>query len=402
MTISIGDRLVGPGERMFITAALGSVHNGNLDRARNAVAGLALAGADAVGVQFYGPDLMAKGTTASTRLALEHGLPDEEGNLQQYKEKNLMHPSWHAELRRKTEEAGVAYIVSLFGPNELEFLRDAFTRERDGQQGIKPDAIRLESLEHADPWLVADAATLAIEMDIPLIIETGMKSPFSVEQALAAARGAQVLLEDGIMLGPIAELAPEHVRSLAVQYGVLVGSFDRTDLARDDENTPQERALTALSAGAQGAASFNVQMRLDNSRKQERDGSVLPEELRQIIEHIRAIEAVDYQGFMPRAGAKRPVNQPAPTENKKLGNLRRTVIALTTQIAGTVVGRHTKGLRTVRASFGLPVGHMPAGRLRRELAPGEVIASQRNLDTTARAQSMPQPSSNGPTTTPRR
>ena len=144
---------------------------------------------------------------------------------------------------------------------------------------IKPDAVRLESLEHADPWLVEDVARLATEMEIPLIIETGMKTSSSVEQAITAARKAgctQLLLEDGIMTGPIDELSPEHVAQLAKNHDVPVGSFDRTDLARNDPRTADERAFSALSAGEHGAISYNVQIRLSNSQDRDRDASVLP------------------------------------------------------------------------------------------------------------------------------
>ena len=77
---------------MFVTAALGSVHNGDLETAKQAIDSAAAAGANAVGFQFYGPDLMAKGTTASLALALEHKLPHKASNLQEYKAERLMHP----------------------------------------------------------------------------------------------------------------------------------------------------------------------------------------------------------------------------------------------------------------------------------------------------------------------
>ena len=72
---------------------------------------------------------------------------------------------------------GVDYIPSIFGDNELNLLKRLADRGE-----LRLGGLGIESLDHRDPVLVSKVAAVAAQLDIPVVMSVGAKTPGSADR----------------------------------------------------------------------------------------------------------------------------------------------------------------------------------------------------------------------------
>lgn len=173
MSISIGDRAIGNGEKPFIVAEMSGNHNHSLEKALNIVEKAAEAGVDAVKLQTYTADTMT--------LNIDEGeffIKNEE-NL--WKGQSLYHLykkaytpwEWHKTIFDRCRALGLLAFSSPFDISAVDFL-----------ESLDVPAYKIASFENVDIPLIERVA----QMGKPVIISTGMASPAELDEAVRAVR----------------------------------------------------------------------------------------------------------------------------------------------------------------------------------------------------------------------
>jgi N-acetylneuraminate synthase len=259
--LTIAGRAIGPGAPCFIIAEAGINHNGDVALAAELVDAAAEAGADAIKFQTHFPEheMLRGGATAAyvgeslfdllTRTALSR-----EG---------------HAALKERAEKRGIIFLSTPFSREAADFL------ETLGVPAFKTGS--------------GELTNLPLQRHIarkrkPMIISTGMSTPEEIDRTVQAVRGEGTPF--ALMHCTSTYPTPyEHVQLgcitwLQSSYGVPVGFSDHT-----------LGGFLAFAAVATGANLFEKHFTTSRALPgPDQQGSMEPQELKEVVRGIRAIE----------------------------------------------------------------------------------------------------------------
>lgn len=269
--VKIGDRLVGPGEPVYVIAELSANHQGSLDVALDVVRAAAEAGADAVKLQTYTADTMTIDCDLPP-FQIGEGTIWEGRNLYELYEEAHTPWEWHDPLAAEAERLGLDLFSTPFDKTALDFLE-----ERD------PPCHKIASFELVDiPLIRAVAAT-----GRPLIMSTGMATAEEIDEAVEAATssgdGGVVLLRcnSGYPADPT-EMDLRTITDMADHWGLPVGLSDHTT-----------GTVAASAAVALGAVAIEKHLTLDRAAGgPDATFSLEPHEFAEMASAVRETEAL--------------------------------------------------------------------------------------------------------------
>ncbi|TMC50511.1 MAG: pseudaminic acid synthase [Chloroflexi bacterium] len=215
--ISIGSRLVGPGEPTYIIAELSANHGGVLENAVQLVEAAAAAGANAIKLQTYTADTITIDHAEGTFLIGSNSPWAGRTLYDLYREASTPW-EWHRPLRDLAHRLGLDFFSSPFDVSAVDFL-----------QRLDVPAYKIASPEIVDIGLIKAAAATGR----PLIMSTGMASVVEIEAAVETARangigGVALLRCNSTYPAPIEEMDLRTIPDMIARFDTVVGLSDHT------------------------------------------------------------------------------------------------------------------------------------------------------------------------------
>jgi pseudaminic acid synthase len=216
MTISISNRLIGPGHTPYIIAELSANHNGSLDRALATIDEAKRCGADAIKLQTYTADTMTIDCELP-EFVIKGGLWAGRKLYDLYKWAETPF-EWHQAMFAHARKLGITIFSTPFDETAVDLL-----------ESLNNPAYKIASFELTDLPLIKYVA----KTGKPMIMSTGMASEDEIEEAVASAseNGCKniVLLHCiSSYPAPIEQSNLRLVQALAERFKVLVGLSDHT------------------------------------------------------------------------------------------------------------------------------------------------------------------------------
>jgi sialic acid synthase SpsE len=316
--VRIGERWVGEGEPCFVIAEAGANHNRDLSMGRELIDVAADAGADAVKFQTYSAETLYSKKTP--RFSYLKDVSDKE-TWDLIKEIELPR-QWQGELASHAARRGIRFLSSPFDVPAVDELA-----------ALDVPAYKIASFEIVDLSLIGYAAAKGR----PMILSTGLASYEDIADAVtacAAAGNRDVILLQCASLYP-APPSRMNLRAMATlrqAFAVPVGLSDHS-----------LGVHIAAAAVALGASVIEKHFTLDRSLPgPDHLFAVEPGELRDMIRHIREVEAALGDGL--KLG-------PAPEEEEMHQKGRRSLIAARAIPRGTTIERSMIAVK--RPGFGI-------------------------------------------------
>jgi N,N'-diacetyllegionaminate synthase len=316
--VRIGDRWVGEGEPCFVIAEAGANHNRDLGMGKELIDVAAEARADAVKFQTYSAETLYSKKTP--RFSYLEGVSDKE-TWDLIKEIELPR-EWQGELAAHAARRGIRFLSTPFDHRAVDELA-----------ALDVPAYKIASFEIVDLPLIAHAAARGR----PMIVSTGLASYEDIADALAACAAAG---NRDVVLLQCASLYPAppprmNLRAMATMrqaFGVPVGL--------SDHSLGIHVASAAVALGASVVEKhFTLDRRLPGP---DHPFAVEPAELREMIRHIREVEAALGDGL--KLG-------PAPEEQEMHQKARRSLVAARAIPRGTRIERSMIAIK--RPGFGI-------------------------------------------------
>jgi len=167
-TIRVGDRLMGPGEPVYVIAEIGINHNGSLDVARELIDGAAAAGADAVKFQKRTPELCVP----VEQWGIERDTPWGRMTYIDYRHKVEFDKDGYAEIDWYCKEKGIHWFASCWDEPSVEFIEQFDVPAYKSASASLTDHSLLRAMKDTGK---------------PLIASTGMSTWEQIQAAVAAA-----------------------------------------------------------------------------------------------------------------------------------------------------------------------------------------------------------------------
>lgn len=335
------DRRVGPGQPALIVAELGQNHNGSLALAEKLVDAAAWAGADAVKLVKRDLDCELSREAHSRPYHSPHAFGATYGEHRQALE---LSAEQHGALARRARAHGLAYLATACDRPSAGLL-----------DSLGVDAFKIASRDLGNIPLLEDVAARGRTV----FLSTGMSQFDEIDAAVEVLRRAAC----AFVLFQCTSLYPTpyeqvHLRSLATlasRYKAPVGFSDHA-----------VGGLLPPVAVALGAAAIEKHLTLDRGMKGADHGcSVEPEELRQLVNDVRRVEAA-------LGRADKPLAPGVEIVRAKLGRslVTRTALAAGTRLEATMLALKCPGDGLSWSDLQTVVGR----RLKRELGPDEKLS----------------------------
>ena len=167
-TIRVGDRLMGPGEPVYVIAEIGINHNGSLDVARELIDGAAAAGADAVKFQKRTPELCVP----VEQWGIERDTPWGRMTYIDYRHKVEFDKDGYAEIDWYCKEKGIHWFASCWDEPSVEFIEQFDVPAYKSASASLTDHSLLRAMKDTGK---------------PLIASTGMSTWEQIQAAVTAA-----------------------------------------------------------------------------------------------------------------------------------------------------------------------------------------------------------------------
>ncbi|MGA9040145.1 MAG: pseudaminic acid synthase [Terriglobales bacterium] len=267
--LKIGQRLVGPGQPVYVVAELSANHHQEFEQAVRILHAAKAVGADAVKLQTYTPDTI---TIRSDREYFRIGggtLWDGRTLYDLYGEAHTSW-AWQPKLKEVADDLGLDLFSSPFDSTAVDFL-----------EGMNVPAYKLASCELVDIALIQKMARTGK----PLIISTGMATVEEIEEALNAARDAgctQIALLKCTAAYPALpeEMNLRTIPEMASRFQVPVGLSDHsTGIA------------VPVAAAALGACIIEKHITLSRTLQGPDSAfSLEPQEFKSMVEAVRVAE----------------------------------------------------------------------------------------------------------------
>jgi len=267
--LTIGDRLIGAGQPVYVVAELSANHNQDFDQAIRLIEAAKECGADAVKVQTYTPDTI---TIRSDRefFQIRGGTLWDGRTLYELYGEACTPWDWQPKLKQVADDLKLDFFSSAFDSTAVDFL-----------ESMAVPAYKLASCELIDiPLLQRISRT-----GKPLIISTGMATIEEIEEAVATSRkegAGQIALLRCTSAYPAlpSEMNLRTIPELMRRFGVPVGLSDHTmDIA------------VPVAAVALGACIIEKHFTLSRSLKGPDSAfSLEPAEFKSMVEAVRVAE----------------------------------------------------------------------------------------------------------------
>ena len=319
MTVTIGNRRVGPGERCFVIAEAGVNHNGDMALAKRLIDVAVDAGADAVKFQTFSADRLA--SAAAPKAAYQKQTTSSDESQHAMLKRLELTPEAHRLLIDHARTRGIMFLSSPFDEQAADFL-----------ETLDVPAFKIPSGEIVNlPFLRHVAAK-----GRPVILSTGMADAAEVATAVneIAAAGLRDLVLLHCLSNYPADPAEANLRAITAMHeahGLPVGFSDHT-----------EGVAVALAAVALGACVIEKHFTLDRTLPgPDHRASIEPDELTALVQGIRTVEGA--------LGDGRKRAQPSELENRAV--IRKSLVAARDLSAGEALT--ADDLAAVRPGTGL-------------------------------------------------
>lgn len=215
--ITIGGRLIGPGQPCYIVAELSANHHQRFERAVELVRAAKASGADAVKLQTYTPDTITIDCDAAY-FQVSGGSLWEGKRLYDLYAEAYTPWEWHPPLLALAQSLGMECFSSPFDASAVDFL-----------EGLGVPAYKVASFELVDLPLLRRVARTGK----PMIMSTGMASSDEIAEAVDAARTAgarelALLACSSAYPSPPEAINLRRIPDLAARFDVVAGLSDHT------------------------------------------------------------------------------------------------------------------------------------------------------------------------------
>ena len=312
-TIQVGNKLIGPGQPVFVIAEAGVNHNGDLKLARALIDVAVEASADAVKFQTFRADRLATPDAPKAEYQLRT-TGNEESQFEMLRRLELSADA-HRELQSYCEERGIIFLSTPFDEEAVDLLDE-----------LGVPAFKISSGDLTNSPLLEHVA----RKGKPVILSTGMSELSELIEAVSVLNTAGC--ETPILLHCVsnypADPAEANLRAMQTMrsaFDVPVGFSDHT-----------EGIDISLAAVALGACVIEKHFTLDRTLPgPDHRASLEPAELRELVRSIRRVETA--------LGSGRKV--PTATEVETAKVARRSLVAARDIPAGTILEREMVVMR---------------------------------------------------------
>lgn len=321
--VTIGERLVGPGQAPFVVAEVGINHNGDLARALEMIHVAARAGADAVKFQtFKAAEFVNDPSQMFTYRS--QGREVTESMLEMFRRYELPRAAW-AILKAECEKAGVVFFSTPQNRTDLDILME-----------VGVPAVKVGSDDFTNLPLLRSYATTGL----PLILSSGMSDLAEAQQALEAV-GALDGYPTILLVCTSQYPTPPQDAHLA-RIGTLRSAFPGVPIGFSDHT---EGPVAAAVATGLGACFLEKHFTLDHDLPgPDHWFAADPAELKVWVDGIRCAHQL--------LGS--PLVRPTATERVNKREYQRRVVAARAIAAGEPLTQDALTLRRVSGGRGLP------------------------------------------------
>jgi N-acetylneuraminate synthase len=311
--IQVANRLIGPGQPVFVIAEAGVNHNGDLKLARALIDVAVEAGADAVKFQTFRADRLVTPDAPKAEYQLQT-TGNDESQFEMLKHLELS-PDAHRELKSYCEERGIVFLSTPFDEEAVDLL-----------DGLGVPAFKISSGDLTNSPLLEHVASKGK----PVILSTGMSELSELIEAVSVLNTAGC--ENPVLLHCVSNYPaqPQEINLRAMQtmrsaFDVPVGFSDHT-----------EGIDVALAAVALGACVIEKHFTLDRTLPgPDHRASLEPGALRELVRSIRRVESA--------LGSGRKA--PAASELETAKAARRSLVAARDIPAGAILEREMVVMR---------------------------------------------------------
>jgi len=305
--IQVVNKLIGPGQPVFVIAEAGVNHNGDLQMARALIDVAVEAGADAVKFQTFSADRLVTTDAPKAEYQLQT-TGDRESQFEMLRRLELSADE-HRELQSYCNERGIIFLSTPFDEEAVDLLDE-----------LGVPAFKISSGDLTNSPLLEYVASKGK----PVILSTGMSELSELIEAVSVLNTAGC--ENPVLLHCVSNYpaVPSEVNLRAMQtmrsaFDVPVGFSDHT-----------KGIDVAIAAVALGACVIEKHFTLDRTLfGPDHRASLEPAELRGLVRSIRRVESA--------LGSGRKV--PAPSEIETAKVARRSLVAARDIPAGATLER---------------------------------------------------------------
>jgi N-acetylneuraminate synthase len=306
-SIQVGNKLIGPGQPVFVIAEAGVNHNGDLKMARALIDVAVEAGADAVKFQTFRADRLVTTDAPKAEYQLQ-STSDAESQFDMLRGLELSIDA-HRQLQSLCNARGIIFLSTPFDEEAVDLLND-----------LGVPAFKISSGDLTNSPLLEHVASKGK----PVILSTGMSELSELIEAVSVLNAAGC--ENPVLLhcvsnypAAVGEVNLRAMQTMRSAFDVPVGFSDHT-----------EGIDVALAAVALGACVIEKHFTLDRTLPgPDHRASLEPAELRELVRSIRRVESA--------LGSGRKV--PAESELETAKVARRSLVAARVIPAGATLDR---------------------------------------------------------------
>jgi sialic acid synthase SpsE len=261
----IGDRLVGPGQPVYVIGEIGINHNGDLSNAMALIDHALAAGMDAVKFQKRTPEVC----TPRDQWEIERDTPWGRMTYLEYRHRVEFGVEEYRQLDEYCRKVGIDWFASPWDVESVEFLA----------------AFDSPVFKVASACLTDDELLIAMrETGKTVILSTGMSTPEQIRHAVELLGSTQTVLLHATSSypAPADELNLRMINTLSAEYPNVPIGYSGHEVGLQ----------TTLCAVALGACMVERHITLDRAMwGSDQSASVEPEGMRRLVRDIRVLEA---------------------------------------------------------------------------------------------------------------
>jgi sialic acid synthase SpsE len=261
----IGDRLVGPGQPVYVIGEIGINHNGDLRNALALIEHAKAAGMDAVKFQKRTPEVC----TPRDQWEVERDTPWGRMTYLEYRHRVEFGADEYRQIDEYCHEIGIDWFASPWDTESVDFL----------------SAYNTPAFKVASACLTDDALLKAMrDTGRTVILSTGMSTPEQIRHAVELLGSRQTVLLHATSTYPAAaeQLNLRMINTLAEEYPNVPIGYSGHEVGLQ----------TTLCAVALGACVVERHITLDRAMwGSDQSASVEPEGMRRLMRDIRVLES---------------------------------------------------------------------------------------------------------------
>jgi N-acetylneuraminate synthase len=205
-SVRIGQRLVGEGQPVFVTAEIGINHNGDLEIAKTLIDAAALANCDAVKFQKRTPELCVPAAQRDVPRETPWGLM----SYMEYRQRMEFGEAEYAEIDRYCREKRILWYASCWDPPSVDFI-----------ERYNPPCHKVASALLTDDGLLRRINATGR----PVILSTGMSTIEQIRHAVGLFDRERLLIAHSTSTYPCSpkELNLRMIRTLRSEFECPIG-----------------------------------------------------------------------------------------------------------------------------------------------------------------------------------